>query len=310
VRIAVKLLEGSSGAQVWAERFDDEVEDLFELQDQVALSVAGAIEPAVRESEIRRASQRPTEDAYDLYLRAMPHYRVQTREGNTEALQLLTRAIELDPDYGAALALAASAHSRNRAFAWTANPEDERRRAVEFARRALRLASDDPEVLIRAASVLSQDSDEDVTNLFKRALALNPASTIAHITIANYELSFGDPRRGQEHIETSMRLDPLSPLRATQVGMLGGALFAQGRFVEAIAAMKESGHLNPAVPQVYASLACCYAHLGDLAAARAAAAEMSTRTQLSLRELGVQMWRAPAQRALFMEGVDKIEGAG
>jgi adenylate cyclase len=309
VRIAVRLLEGASGEQVWAERFDDEVEDLFELQDKVALSVAGAIEPAVRESEIRRASQRPTEDAYDLYLRAMPHYRSQTRDGNVEALRLLARAIELDPHYGAALALAGSAHSRNRTFAWTDAPEQERQRAVDYARRALRLASDDPEVLIRAASVLSQDSDDDVTNLFKRALALNPASAIAHITAANYELSFGDPRRGQDHIETSMRLDPLSPLRATQVGMLGGALFAQGKFAESIVAMKESGHLNPAVPQVYAGLACCYAHLGDLAAARAAVAEMSTRTPLSLRELGEQMWRAPAQRALFMEGVAKIEEA-
>jgi adenylate cyclase len=309
VRIAVRLLEGASGAQVWAERFDDEVEDLFELQDRVALSVAGAIEPAVRESEIRRASQRPTEDAYDLYLRAMPYYRLQSREANIEALRLLARAIELDPAYGAALALAGSAHSRNRTFAWTEAPEQERQRAVDYARRALRVASDDPEVLIRAASVLSQDSDDDVTNLFKRALALNPASAIAHITAANYELSFGDPRRGQEHIETSMRLDPLSPIRATQVGMLGGALFAQGKFAESIVAMKESGHLNPAVPQVYAGLACCYAHLGDLAAARAAVAEMSTRTPLSLRELGEQMWRAPAQRALFMEGVEKIESS-
>lgn len=310
VRIAVKLLEGASGAQVWAERFDDEVEDLFELQDKVALSVAGAIEPAVRESEIRRASQRPTEDAYDLYLRAMPHYRTQTKDGNAEALRLLARAIELDPDYGAALSLAGSAWSRSRAFAWTTTPEDDRQRAVDHARRALRVASDDPEVLIRAASVLSQDSDDDVTHLFKRALALNPASAIAHITAANYELSFGDPRRGQDHIETSMRLDPLSPIRATQVGMLGAALFAQRRFAESVAALKQSAQLNPAIPQLYAQLASCFGHLGDLPAARAALAEMALRTPLSAREMGEQMYRAPAQRALFLEGVAQIEGAG
>ena len=308
VRIAVKLLEGASGAQVWAERFEDEVEDLFELQDQVALSVAGAIEPAVRESEIRRASQRPTEDAYDLYLRALPHYRHQSKEGNVEALRLLNRAIELDPRYGAALSLAGSAWSRSFAFGWTDTPSEDRQRAVELARRALRVAGDDPEVLIRAASVLSQDSDDDVTHMFKRALALNPASAIAHITAANYELSFGDPGRAQDHIETSMRLDPLSPLRATQIGMLGGALFAQGRFAESIAAMKESGHLNPAVPQVYAGLACSYAHLGDLPAARAALAELAIRTPMTIREMGEQMYRAPAQRALFLEGVAKIEG--
>jgi adenylate cyclase len=306
VRIAVRLLEGASGAQVWAERFEDEVEDLFELQDRVALSVAGAIEPAVRESEIRRASQRPTEDSYDLYLRALPHYRVQTREGNLEALRLLTRAIELDPDYGAALALAGSAWSRSRAFAWSDTPEADRRRAVVLARRALRAAGDDPEVLIRAASVLSQDADDDVTALFKRALALNPASAIAHITAANYELVFGDPKRAQDHLETSMRLDPMSPLRSVQVGMLGGALFLQGRFVEALGPMRESAQLSPATPQSHAALAACYGHLGDLPAARAALAELALHTPLTIRELGEHMFRAPAHRALFLEGVEKI----
>ena len=308
VRIAVKLLEGASGAHARAERFEDEGEDLFELQDRVASGVAGAIEPAVRESEIRRASQRPTEDAYDLYLRALPHYRTQAKAGNAETLRLLTRAIDLDPDYGAALALAGSAHSRNRSFGWTDAPEQDRQRAVEMARRALRAAGDDPEVQIRAASVLSQDADEDVTHLFKRALALNPASSIAHIVAANYELTFGDPARAQDHIETSMRLDPLSSMRATQVGMLGAALFAQGKFAESVAALKQSGHLNPAIPQLYAQLASCYGHLGDLPAAKAALADLSLHTPLSIREMGEQMYRAPAQRALFLEGVAKIEG--
>ncbi|HEY2708487.1 MAG TPA: TIR domain-containing protein [Caulobacteraceae bacterium] len=309
VRIAVKLVEGASGAQVWAERFEDEVEDLFDLQDRVALHVAGAIEPAVREAEIHRASQRPTEDSYDLYLRAMPHYRLQNREGNVEALRLLMRAIERDPNYGAALALAASAHSRNVAFAWTDTVGDDRTQAVELARRALRVARDDPEVLMRAASVLSQDSGDDVANLFKRALALNPASAMAHIQAANYEITFGDPALAQEHLETSMRLDPLSPIRATQVGMLGAAFFAQGKFAESVRALKESGQLNPAIPQLYAQLASCYGHLGDLAAARAALAELADHTPLGIREMGEQMYRAPAQRALFLEGVAKIEAA-
>jgi len=307
VRIAVKLLEGATGAQVWAERFEDEVEDLFDLQDRVALHVAGAIEPAVRESEIRRASQRPTEDAYDLYLRALPHYREQGREANSRALELLERAMELDPNYGSAVSLAASAYSRSFSFAWSDTAQDDRRRAVELARRALRLAADDPEVLIRCASVLSQDADDDVTALFQRALALNPASAIAHVIAANYELTFGDPVRGQTHIETAMRLDPLSAMRATQVGMLGAALFAQKRFAEAVTALKESAHLNPAIPQVHAQLASCYGHLGDLTAARAALVDMAERTPMTIREMGAQMYRAPAQRTLFLEGVAGLE---
>jgi adenylate cyclase len=309
VRIAVKLLEGATGAQVWAERFEDEVEDLFDLQDRVALSVAGAIEPAVRESEIRRASQRPTEDSYDLYLRALPHYRIQGAEGNAEALRLLTRAIELDPDYGSAIALAASAYSRNFSFTWSDTPQEDRRRAVALARKALTLAADDPEVLIRCASVLSQDADDDVTALFQRALALNPASALAHIIAANYELSFGDAALGQAHIETSMRLDPLSPMRATQVGMLGAALFAQRRFAEAVQAVREAANLNPAVPQCHALLVSCYGYLDNPAAARDAMAALAKTTPMTIRELGEIMYRTAEGRALFFDGVAQAEAA-
>ncbi|HVN02448.1 MAG TPA: tetratricopeptide repeat protein, partial [Caulobacteraceae bacterium] len=109
------------------------------------------------------------------------------------------------------------------------------------------------------------------------------------------------------HIETAMRLDPLSAMRATQVGMLGAALFAQKRFAEAVTALKESAHLNPAIPQVHAQLASCYGHLGDLTAAREALAAMSRCTPMSLREMGAQMYRAPAQRTLFLEGVASLE---
>jgi predicted Zn-dependent protease len=91
--------------------------------------------------------------------------------------------------------------------------------------------------------------------------------------------------------------------------MLGAALFGQRRFAEALAAMKESGHLNPAAAQVYAGLASCYGHLGDAPAAKAALDEMSHRTTLTVREMGEQMYRAQAQRTLFLEGVAKIEGA-
>jgi len=309
VRIAVKLLEGATGAQVWAERFEDEVEDLFDLQDKVALHVAGAIEPAVRESEIRRASQRPSEDSYDLYLRALPLYREQGRAANARALELLERAMELDPNYGSAISLAASAYSRSFSFAWSETPQDDRRRAVELARRALRLAADDPEVLIRSASVLSQDADDDVTALFQRALSLNPASSLAHIIAANYELTFGDPAKGQAHVETSMRLDPLSPMRATQVGMLGAALFAQRRFAEAVTPVKEAAHLNPAVPQCHALLVSCYGYLGHAAAAREAMAELAKTTPMTIRELGEIMYRTPQGRALFFDGVAQAEAA-
>lgn len=308
VRIAARLIDGDDGAQLWAERFEDTLDDVFALQDRVALSVAGAIEPAVKESEIRSAAERPTDNAgsYDLYLRAMPLYRKHTGEANARAIELLERALELDPDFGAALGLAASSHSRAFQFAWDGEGEAHRRRGVELARRALRAARDDPEVLARAASVLSQDTSDDVSSFFDRAIALNPASSIAHVIIANYQLTFGDPVRAQTHLETSMRLDPLSPLRASQVGMLGMALFLQRRYDEAIGWLRESVHLNDAAPQAYAILALCLSHLGQIEAAKVAMEAVGERTGLTPQQLGAKMFGRSTHRDLLEEGLARL----
>src|SRR5262249_53876219 len=103
VRITAQLIDATNGAHLWADRFDGSLEDIFELQDRVAISVAGIIEPALQAAEIRRASERPTKDltAYDFYLRAVPHaFYFFTKDRNAQALDLLGRAIERDPNYG------------------------------------------------------------------------------------------------------------------------------------------------------------------------------------------------------------------
>ena len=105
VRIAVRLIDGADGSQLWAERFDDSLEDVFALQERVALSVACRIEPTVQEADMRKTAGRPTENmgSYDLYLRAWPLHRAYTQAATLRALDLLghTQAIALDPNYGA-----------------------------------------------------------------------------------------------------------------------------------------------------------------------------------------------------------------
>jgi adenylate cyclase len=110
VRITAQLVEAESGAHLWADRFDGSLEDVFDLQDKVAISVAGVIEPTLKSAEIRRSSQRPTADltAYDLFLRAEPDSLAHERDRVMRALTLLDQAIARDPRYGPALALTAS----------------------------------------------------------------------------------------------------------------------------------------------------------------------------------------------------------
>ena len=101
VRITGQLIDTATGAHIWADRFDGALDDIFELQDQVATSVVGAIEPKLRQSEIERAARKPTEslDAYDLYLRALAEFNKFTEEGMREAIALLQRALAIDPGY-------------------------------------------------------------------------------------------------------------------------------------------------------------------------------------------------------------------
>jgi len=107
VRITGQLIDTTTGAHIWADRFDGVLDDIFELQDEVASRVAGAIEPKLRRSEIERATRKPTEslDAYDLYLRALALRDTHTDESVAEAIDLLKRELAIDPNYAPAKAL-------------------------------------------------------------------------------------------------------------------------------------------------------------------------------------------------------------
>ena len=315
VRIQVKLIDATHGAQMWSERFEDTLEDVFALQDRVALSVAGVIEPAVNRAEIRRALQRPTDSlgGYDLYLRALVHFRTQERDRTLNALDLLRRSIALDPDYGSALSLAASCHSRIAARGWSEDPLRDRAQGVELARRALLVNGDDPEILVRAASVLSQDSDEDVSALFDRAIALNPGSSAVWLLVSDHQMRIGNADMSAAQIEVSMRLDPFSPIRSVQLSMLGTARFFQGRFAEALAALREAAQLLHANAYVHVMMAACYGRLAEPDLARQSLARYkslvpsSILTGDAIQAQIAQNFRNPAHRRLLLEGIALAE---
>jgi len=156
VRITGQLIDTTTGANIWAERFDGALDDIFELQDQVASNVAGAIEPKLRQSEIERASRKPTANltAYDLYLRALAQSYRLTEDGVADAIFLARQALVIDPSYAPAAALVGWCRVLQRVRGWGALSDEDIAEACLLARQALEAERDDAETIRQAAWTL------------------------------------------------------------------------------------------------------------------------------------------------------------
>jgi TolB-like protein/class 3 adenylate cyclase len=309
LRITGQLIDALNGTHLWADRFDGSLEDVFELQDRVAVSVAGVIEPALQAAEMRRSAARPTPDlsAYDLYLRALAVFFPTTKDRVTEALGLLEQAIAIDRHYGLALAWAANCHMRLVIDGWTDEPEISRRKASELARQALQLAENDPRILANAALVLAH-VDEDsgaMIGLVDRALALNPSFARGWYVSGLLRVFAGQPDLAIEHVETSLRLSPRERM-GQPLSVIGMAYFFKHQFDEAAAKLLLSIQDNPGFPPSYRFLAASYAHMGRLDEARAIVGRLRSITALVVpRDLP---WRNPEDRELFLSGLRLAAG--
>jgi TolB-like protein/class 3 adenylate cyclase len=299
VRITAQLIEAQTGAHLWADRFDGSLEDVFELQDQVAAGVAGVIEPALQAAETARSAHRPTRDlsAYDLYLRAL------AMSPTPQAFQLLEEAIARDPHYGPALALAAN-WSMNLVSDGSAPDRDaNRQKGIEFARRALAVAGNDPGVLADAAYALACFGEDirAMTALVDRALAFNPNHARGWHASSFLRLWAGQTDLAIEHAGMALRLSP----RAQAVSsswLIGAALFFSRRFEEAVPRLRVAIEERPIFPTPLRFLAACYAHMGLLDEAQATVARLRALTPEVIPTYPLP-FRDPAHRELYYSGL-------
>jgi adenylate cyclase len=303
VRITGQLIDAVTGSHLWADRFDGSLEDIFELQDKAAINVAGVIEPALQAAETARSAARPTNDltAYDLYLRAYAMFWLSTRH-IPEALRLTEQAIERDPRYGPALAWAAYCYVALLHGNRSENREADHRKAVDFARRALQVAGDDPGVLANTAYALAYFGEDIrvMMALVDRALVLNPSFARGWYISGVIELWAGQPDVAIEHVEASMRLSPRAPI-GPAFGVIGGAHFFAQRFNEAVpklllAIQEDSSYIQP-----YRYLAACYAHTGQLDDAREILARLRAITLAVIPD--ASYLRNAGHRELYLSGL-------
>jgi len=258
---------------------------------------------------MRRSAARPTVDltAYDLYLRAYPHWSSFEKDRILHALDLLGQAVELDPHYGPALALAAQCHHVLAVNDWTDDPEVNRRKGVDMARRALRLAPDDPEVLANAAAVLGLlgEDIEVAIGSIDRSLALNPSFARGWLWSSILRNVAGQPDLAIEHYKRSVRLSPRDRMGMFSV-TLGAAYFYKRQFDDAATILLASLQEAPSFAVIYRFLAACYAHMGQLAEAREIIARLKAITPVVIPS--VIPLRNPEQRELFLSGLRLAAG--
>lgn len=237
LRITGQLIDASTGAHLWADRFEGGLEDVFELQDHVTSSVIGAIAPKLEQAEIERAKRKPTEslDAYDYYLRGMASVHRWTKEGVSEALKLFFKAIELDPEFASAHGAAAWCYYWRKANGWIIDRAQEISETVRLASRAAELGSDDAVALSFSGLALGYvgGDPEAGAAMVDRALALNPNLAIAWSASGFLRLFLGDHDLAIEHTARAMRLSPLDPLIFHMHHVTACAHYFAGRHDEA-----------------------------------------------------------------------------
>lgn len=276
LRVACQLIDTSSGAHVWADRFDRASDDVFALQDDIAISVVGALAPSVRRAEFERVKRKRPEsfDAYDLVLRAQPDVDSGMPARVRDGLVLLERALTLEPAYGIAHANAAMCH--HCLYLRGGLHEDNRLASVKFARSALLHGADDAAALTLAGFSLGMDGHDRAAafTALEAALVVSPSSALTYILGAVILGWAGEAERAIEWSECGVRLSPFDPWTFAAFDAQAMSYFVRGRYEEACRAAYRSVRANPAHSITYVQLAAALVKVGRIEEAKVAAARV------------------------------------
>jgi TolB-like protein/Tfp pilus assembly protein PilF len=273
VRINAQLIDAMTGVHVWAERYDRKFEDIFALQDEISLSVVGAIEPSLRQAEVERVKRKRPDslDAYDLVLRAQPDIYSGMPDRSAKALPFLERALALDPTYALAHGFAAMGY-HNR-FLRAGLREEDRAASIRHAQAAVANGQDDALALTFAAFSIGMDAHDRAAafTAFDAALAISPSSALAYILGSVIFSWTGQSERAIEWAERGIRLSPVDPWAFAAYGSFALGHFMLGRHEAAVQAAYRAVQSNPGHSINYVLLAAMLAKVGRLEEAKAAA---------------------------------------
>jgi adenylate cyclase len=255
VRITGQLINSQTGAHLWADRFDGDLKDIFDLQDQVTTKVVGIVAPKLDQAEIERAKRKPVEslDAYDCFLRGLATMYEQTRASFDEAIRFFHRAIELDPEFSTPYGMIARCHSYLWGRGWTADKAHAEAEIRRVAGRVAVLGQDDAAALCPTGFALVRVCKDDETGLalIDQGLAANPNLATGWAQRGAASVFLGQSDAAIEQLTRAMRLNPLDPETYFSEAMMAYACLTQGRYDEAL---KWAAHSLAHRPNYYVAL--------------------------------------------------------
>jgi adenylate cyclase len=313
VRITAQLIEGASGNHLWAERYDRQLEDIFEVQDEITQTVVAAIAPTIRTSEIERARRKRPDSlvAYDYVMRALPNVWALTPNASAEAVQLANEAVRLDPDFAFANALAGWSQVWQVVNGWSPSPAQAKTEGLRLARRALMLDGDDPGVLtmVGAAEMMLAHNLEAASVHIGKALVLDPNSAWAWLRSGYLHVYQGDAETALEHFGRAERLSPYDPLNFNRYIGIALAHFVAERYEEASEWAEKSLLERSDLPWAYRVLAAAQELTGKNARARWALEKMRQQDpDISVSRVMTNLPFAPSE--VFSRFADSLRRVG
>jgi len=274
VRVTAILSDAQSSVQLWSDRYDGEVKDVFAVQDDITQKVAGALAVKLNDIELKRSLAKPPENlqAYDYLLRGRDYFLRGTRADNSAARRMFETAIQLDPNYAAAYVALGYTRLAAAFSGWTEQVVEAVEQARQYGQKALELDSGNAEAHALLGSVyLNLNQGTRAITEIRQAIALNPSDANSYALLGGALTYSGQPADGVEAFEVAMRLNP--DMGAGRFTPVGWAYYLVGRYEDAVRVQEAAVRKTPNEYFIHAGLAASYAQLGRMAEARRAAEE-------------------------------------
>jgi len=277
LRIIVQLIETDGGAHVWSSRFDGAIDEFFDLEDRITEQVAGALQPSIRVAEIERSRRKRPQDlgSYDYTMRAMPHVWALEKDESVKALELLERALAIDPEYPLALSLAGWCHAQQSVYNWADDIAASQAMARSLAERAAEMSGDDPVILAVLGAVHTFVRNHGTARvLLERAVTLDPNAAWAWSRLGWIENYADQPQKAIGDFERALRLSPIDPMNFNNYVGIGSAHEVAQEYHEAAAFYRRALEERPNASWIYRNLASVLSGAGRVEEAKQAFAKL------------------------------------